>query len=67
MKDLCKLKADDLRCPEAKHDLMFFAVVAAGHRSTLDPWDAPWGQRYASVADPDGGAVDLYAPLAADG
>ena len=27
------------------------------------PWDAPWGQRYATVADPDGYRVDLYAPL----
>lgn len=27
------------------------------------PWDAPWGQRYATVHDPDGNAVDLYAPL----
>ena len=27
------------------------------------PWDAPWGQRYAIVLDPDGNAVDLFAPL----
>src|SRR3954449_8835782 len=27
------------------------------------PFDAPWGQRYATVADPDGYRVDLYAPL----
>lgn len=25
------------------------------------PWDAPWGMRYASVRDPDGVQVDLYA------
>ena len=56
------------RCADpAEVDATHAVVVAAGHRSTLDPWDAPWGQRYASVADPDGGAVDLYAPLAADG
>lgn len=27
------------------------------------PWDAFWGQRYASLRDPDGNGVDLYAPL----
>lgn len=27
------------------------------------PFDAPWGQRYATVHDPDGTAVDLYAWL----
>lgn len=39
-------------------------VVAAGHRSELAPFDAPWGQRYATVLDPDGTSVDLFAPLA---
>ncbi len=27
------------------------------------PFDAPWGQRYATVHDPDGTHVDLYAWL----
>ncbi len=31
------------------------------------PWDAPWGQRYATVLDPDGNSIDLYAPLSGDG
>lgn len=35
----------------------------AGHQVALEPWDAAWGQRYASVVDPDGNHVDLYAPL----
>jgi uncharacterized glyoxalase superfamily protein PhnB len=39
-------------------------IVAAGHRSHLQPFDAPWGQRYASVLDPDGNVIDLFAPLA---
>ena len=38
-------------------------VVAAGHPSHVDPFDAPWGQRYATVRDPDGNPVDLYAAL----
>src|SRR5688572_30588408 len=39
-------------------------VVAAGYRSKNAPYDAFWGQRYATVLDPDGNAVDLFAPLA---
>ena len=38
-------------------------LVAAGHRSHHEPWDAFWGQRYATVIDPDGYHVDLFAPL----
>jgi catechol 2,3-dioxygenase-like lactoylglutathione lyase family enzyme len=39
-------------------------LCAAGARSHLAPFDAPWGQRYATVLDADGNAVDLFAPLA---
>ncbi|MGY1822713.1 VOC family protein [Geodermatophilus sp. SYSU D00079] len=38
-------------------------VAGAGHRVVTPPWDAPWGQRYATVADPDGYSVDLFCPL----
>lgn len=38
-------------------------LVAAGYTSHKDPWDAFWGQRYATVVDPDGNHVDLFAPL----
>jgi uncharacterized glyoxalase superfamily protein PhnB len=34
-----------------------------GAGSHLEPFDAPWGQRYASVLDPDGNRIDLYASL----
>ncbi|HEY5821874.1 MAG TPA: VOC family protein [Propionibacteriaceae bacterium] len=44
-------------------DRVHQAVVAAGHASHLAPFDAPWGQRYATVVDPDGNHVDLFAPL----
>ena len=37
-------------------------LVASGYRSHLDPFDAFWGQRYATVLDPDGNPVDLFAP-----
>ncbi len=52
------------RCADpADVDRTHAAVTAAGHRSVLEPFDAFWGQRYATVADPDGNPVDLYAGL----
>jgi catechol 2,3-dioxygenase-like lactoylglutathione lyase family enzyme len=44
-------------------DAVFGKLVAAGHEGHLEPWDAVWGQRYASVHDPDGNSVELFAPL----
>jgi catechol 2,3-dioxygenase-like lactoylglutathione lyase family enzyme len=44
-------------------DAVFGELVAAGHEAHLEPWDAFWGQRYASVHDPDGNSVELFAPL----
>jgi uncharacterized glyoxalase superfamily protein PhnB len=38
-------------------------VAAAGHTVVHPPFDAPWGQRYATVADPDGYRVDVFCPL----
>lgn len=45
-------------------DALFERMTAAGHSGPLAPFDAPWGQRYATVVDPDGTSVDLFAPLA---
>ena len=47
----------------ARVDALFEKVTATGHPGILPPYDAPWGQRYATVADPDGNWVDLFAPL----
>ena len=47
----------------AEVDALFARITDAGHTGTLAPFDAPWGQRYATVVDPDGTSVDLYAPL----
>jgi len=53
-----------IRCASpAQVDELAGRVSAAGHAVHTAPWDAPWGQRYATVADPDGYRVDLYAPL----
>lgn len=47
----------------AEVDSLCAAVAAGGHAVEKHPWDAPWGQRYAVLADPDGYLVDLFAPL----
>ena len=44
-------------------DQAYAAMVAAGFDGHNEPWDADWGQRYASLRDPDGNGVDLFAPL----
>jgi uncharacterized glyoxalase superfamily protein PhnB len=44
-------------------DAKFAELMKAGFHGFRGPWDAPWGQRYASVIDPDGSGVDLFAPL----
>ncbi len=41
-------------------------VADAGHTVITAPYDAPWGQRYATVADPDGYRTDLFALLPGD-
>lgn len=47
----------------AEVDRLFADLVEAVGHGRLPPFDAPWGQRYATVHDPDGNAVDLFAPL----
>jgi uncharacterized glyoxalase superfamily protein PhnB len=44
-------------------DKAYAKIVAAGHKSVREPWNAVWGQRYAIVEDPDGAHVALFAPL----
>lgn len=51
-------------CDSPEHvDATYADLVGAGHRGHLEPFDAFWGQRYATVLDPDGNPVDLFAPL----
>jgi uncharacterized glyoxalase superfamily protein PhnB len=49
----------------AEVDAVYADLMDAGYRSHLAPWDAFWGQRYATVLDPDDNAVDLFAALPA--
>ena len=44
-------------------DETYAAIVGAGYEGHLEPFDAFWGQRYASLRDPDGNGVDLFAAL----
>jgi catechol 2,3-dioxygenase-like lactoylglutathione lyase family enzyme len=44
-------------------DALYESLMGAGYEGHLAPWDAFWGQRYASILDPDGNSVDLFAPL----
>ena len=45
-------------------DSIYADLVGAGYRGHLEPFDAFWGQRYATVLDPDDNGVDLFATLA---
>jgi uncharacterized glyoxalase superfamily protein PhnB len=47
----------------AEVDAVYEEMMGAGYDSGLKPWDADWGQRYASLLDPDGNDVGLFAPL----
>lgn len=47
----------------AEVDTTYAQVIAAGFTGKTEPWDAFWGQRYATVLDPDGNMVDLFANL----
>lgn len=53
-----------LLCEDPKEvDTLYQRVVDAGYEGYKAPWDAFWGQRYATVIDPDGNPVDLFAWL----
>jgi uncharacterized glyoxalase superfamily protein PhnB len=47
----------------AEVDATYQRLTGAGYTGRKAPWDAFWGQRYATVLDPDGNGVDLFAPL----
>ena len=55
---LCFLESSPLEV-----DKRFKLIVDAGYAIEKEPWDAVWGQRYASVRDPDGNQVDIFAAL----
>ena len=42
-------------------DNLVARLAAAGHVVQQEPYDAPWGRRYAVVQDPDGVAVSFMS------
>lgn len=55
---LCFLESSPLEV-----DKRFKQIIDAGYAIEKEPWDAVWGQRYASVRDPDGNQIDIFAAL----
>ncbi len=47
----------------AEVDETYERITGLGYHGHKAPWDAFWGQRYATVLDPDGNPVDLFAAL----
>jgi len=53
------------RCDTAEEVNETYArMTAAGYEGRQEPWDSPWGQRYAMLGDPVGNRVDLFAAIA---
>ncbi|MDG4826532.1 VOC family protein [Asanoa sp. WMMD1127] len=50
------------RCDSpAEVDEVYARMTADGWDGGVEPFDAFWGQRYATLHDPDGNGVDLFA------
>jgi catechol 2,3-dioxygenase-like lactoylglutathione lyase family enzyme len=45
-------------------DASYRRLTDSGAKGHLEPWDAVWGQRYATLHDPDGTPIDLFAAQA---
>ncbi len=46
-------------------DALFAEITQAGYAAKQAPFDAFWGRRYATLLDPDGNPVDIYATSSA--
>jgi len=44
-------------------DAMYRRVLAVGYAPEMAPADAPWGERYFHVRDPDGNELSFARPL----
>lgn len=47
-------------------DAMHRRITAAGYATETEPTDAPWGERYFHVRDPDGHELSFSRPLHSD-
>ena len=48
---------------ESDVDALYARLVAAGHRPSSEPRDAPWGERFFHITDPDGHELSFAWPL----
>ncbi|MFM0074186.1 VOC family protein [Paraburkholderia sediminicola] len=44
-------------------DALYRKALAAGLKPSLEPSDAPWGERYFHITDPDGHELSFAKPL----
>ncbi|MDP9647723.1 VOC family protein [Paraburkholderia strydomiana] len=44
-------------------DAIYRKALAAGFKPSLEPADAPWGERYFHISDPDGHELSFAKPL----
>lgn len=44
-------------------DALYRKALAAGLQPSLEPSDAPWGERYFHITDPDGHELSFARPL----
>lgn len=47
-------------------DTTYAALNSAGYAAESEPTNAPWGERYFHVRDPDGHEISFARPLGAD-
>ncbi len=45
----------------AEVDRVYGVLTTSGGSGVVAPFDAPWGMRYSTVADPDSNHLDLFA------
>ncbi len=48
-------------------DAVHARAIAAGHRPSTEPADAPWGERYFHISDPSGHELSFAQPLTSVG
>jgi catechol 2,3-dioxygenase-like lactoylglutathione lyase family enzyme len=48
---------------ESDVDALYARLVAAGYRPDTEPRDAPWGERFFHITDPDGHELSFARPL----
>jgi catechol 2,3-dioxygenase-like lactoylglutathione lyase family enzyme len=48
---------------ESPQDVDNIIKLLSAYTVIKEPWDAFWGQRYASVLDPDGNQIDIFCDI----